>query len=59
MARTKRRLSEAERAERRQRNRERLQAATEVLTSEGWQRCVRARAVFHSYSNVIWSALSG
>ena len=46
-----RRPSEAERAERRQRDRERLQrAAQELLTSEGWQRWVRVRALFHSYS---------
>ena len=51
MPKTKHRLSEAERAERRRRDRERLQAAAEqLLTSEGWQRWVRARAVFHSYS---------
>jgi hypothetical protein len=38
-------LSEAERAERRQRDRERLkQAAEQLLTSEGWQRWVRVRA---------------
>jgi hypothetical protein len=41
----KRRLSEAERAERRRRDRERLQAAAEqLLTSEGWQRWVRVRS---------------
>jgi antirestriction protein ArdC len=51
MAKTMRRLTEAERAERRQRDRERLQrAAQELLTSEGWQRWVRVRAMFHSYS---------
>jgi antirestriction factor ArdC-like protein len=45
MAKTKRRLSEAERAERRQRDRERLQrAAEQLLTSEGWQRWVRVRS---------------
>jgi hypothetical protein len=50
MAKTKRRLSKAERAERRERDRERLQAAAEqLLSSEGWQRWVRARALFHSY----------
>jgi hypothetical protein len=54
MAKSKRPLSEAERAERRQRDRERLQAAAEqLLTSEGWQRWVRARAVFHSYTLLI------
>jgi len=51
MAKTKRRLSDAERAERRRADRERLQAATEeLLSSQGWQRWVRARALFHSYS---------
>jgi hypothetical protein len=45
MAKTKRRLSEAERAERRERDRQRLQrAAEELLTSEGWQRWVRVRS---------------
>jgi hypothetical protein len=57
MAKTKRRLSEAERAERRARDRERLeQAARELLTPEGWQRWVRARALFHQYSLLIWRA---
>jgi len=42
LAKTKRRLSEAERAERRQRDRERLQeAAEQLLASKGWQRWVR------------------
>jgi hypothetical protein len=51
MAKRKRGLSEAERAERRARDRERLQhAARELLTSDGWQRWVRARALFHDYS---------
>jgi antirestriction protein ArdC len=41
----KRRLSEAEREERRRRDRERLEAATrELLTSDGWQRWVAVRA---------------
>ena len=45
------RLSEKQRAERRRRARERAREATEaLLTSEGWQRWVRARSVFHSYS---------
>jgi hypothetical protein len=45
MAKTKRRLSETERAERRRRDRERLQTAAEqLLTSEGWQRWVRVRS---------------
>lgn len=48
------RLSEQERADRRQKDRERLQrAAQELLTSEGWKRWVRVRALFHSYSLVI------
>jgi hypothetical protein len=39
------RFSEAERAEHRQRDRERLkQAAEQLLTSDGWQRWVRVRA---------------
>jgi N-terminal domain of anti-restriction factor ArdC len=45
MAKTRRGVSEAERAERRRRDRERLQAAAEqLLTSEGWQRWVRVRS---------------
>jgi N-terminal domain of anti-restriction factor ArdC len=45
MPKTKRRLSDAERAERRRRDRERLQrAAEQLLTSEGWQRWVRVRS---------------
>ncbi len=45
MPNTKRRLSEAERAERRRRDRERLRAAAEqLLTSAGWQRWVRVRS---------------
>jgi N-terminal domain of anti-restriction factor ArdC len=45
MAKTKRRLSEAERAERRRRDRERLKAAAEqLLSSEGWRRWVRVRS---------------
>jgi hypothetical protein len=51
MAKTKRGPSEAERAERRARDRDRLQqAARELLTSDGRQRWVRARALFHNYS---------
>jgi hypothetical protein len=51
MAKTKRGLSGDERAERRARDRERLrQAAQELLTSDGWQRWVCARALFHNYS---------
>ncbi len=46
-----RRLTETERAERRRQDRERLQqAARELLSSDGWARWVRARAMFHSYS---------
>jgi antirestriction protein ArdC len=42
---------ERERAERRRADRERLRrAAQELLSSEGWGRWVRARALFHSYS---------
>jgi hypothetical protein len=43
--RTQRRLSDSEREERRERDRERLkQAAEQLLTSEGWQRWVHVRA---------------
>jgi hypothetical protein len=43
--RTQRRLSDSERAERRERDRERLkQAAEQLLTSEGWRRWVLVRA---------------
>lgn len=45
------RLSEQERAERRRQDRERLQrAARELLSSDGWARWVKTRAMFHSYS---------
>jgi hypothetical protein len=51
MAKASRQLSEHERAERRRQDRERLQrAAEELLSSEGWARWVRVRAMFHSYS---------
>jgi antirestriction protein ArdC len=51
VAKTSRRLTEAERAERRARDRDRLQHATEaLLSSNGWRRWVKARATFHSYS---------
>jgi hypothetical protein len=54
MAKTKRKLSQAERDERRRRDRERLQrAAQELLTSDGWRRWVRVRAGFRSYCLVI------
>jgi len=47
----RRRLSEAEREERRRADRERVkEAARELLCSEGWQRWVRARQTFHTYS---------
>jgi hypothetical protein len=43
--RTQRRLSDSEREERRERDRERLkQAAEQLLTSDGWQQWVRVRA---------------
>lgn len=46
-----RRLSEQERSERRRQDRERLQqAARELLSSEGWGRWVKTRAMFHTYS---------
>jgi hypothetical protein len=51
MATTKRRISQARRAERRAQDRERVQiAARALLSSDGWRRWVRARAVFHNYS---------
>ena len=44
-----RRLSEQKRADRRRQDRERLQrAAHELLSSDGWARWVRVRALFHS-----------
>lgn len=46
-----RRLTDQERAERRRQDRERLQqAARDLLSSEGWKRWVRTRAMFHAYS---------
>jgi N-terminal domain of anti-restriction factor ArdC len=51
MAKSSRHLSEHDRAERRRRDREHLQrAAKELLSSDGWARWVRVRAMFHSYS---------
>jgi antirestriction protein ArdC len=51
MAQPKRKLSQAERDERRRRDRERLAEATgALLSSEGWRAWLRARATFHSYS---------
>lgn len=46
-----RRLTDQERTDRHRQDRERLQrAAEELLSSEGWARWVRVRAMFHSYS---------
>ena len=54
---SRRRLSEAEREQRRRADRERVkEAALELLSSEGWQRWVRARQLFHAYSAVILRA---
>jgi antirestriction protein ArdC len=51
MARPKRKLTQAERQERRQRDRERLADATRaLLSSDGWKAWLRARATLHSYS---------
>ena len=51
MARPKRKPSQAERDERRRRDRERLAEATRaLLSSEGWRAWLRARATLHSYS---------
>lgn len=48
---SRRRLSEAEREQRRRADRERVkQAAAELLSSDGWRRWVRARETFHAYS---------
>jgi hypothetical protein len=45
------RQTDAERAERRRQDRERLQrAAPELLSSDGRARWVKTRAMFHSYS---------
>ena len=47
----RRRLSDAEREQRRTAERERVKQATEqLLTSEGWQRWVRARSMFRRSS---------
>ena len=46
-----RRFTDQQRTERRRQDRERLQqAARELLSSEGWQRWVRIRGMFHAYS---------
>ncbi len=51
-----RRLSEQDRAERHRADRERLKrAAEELLSSDGWQRWVRVRAMFRSYCPIISS----
>lgn len=51
MAKTRAALSEAERTERRREDRERLERAVgELLTSDGWKRWLRARALLHGYS---------
>jgi hypothetical protein len=51
MARTRTPLSDEEHAERRRRDRERVErAARELLDSDGWKRWVRTRARFHRYS---------
>lgn len=48
---SRRRLSEAEREQRRRADRERVtEAARELLSSEGWARWVRARQTFRAYS---------
>jgi len=47
----RRRLSEGEREQRGRADRERVkEAASELLSSEGWARWVRARRTFHAYS---------
>ncbi len=51
MAKTRAPLSDAERAQRRREDRERLERAVkELLTSEGWKRWLKARAVLRGYS---------
>ncbi len=50
----RRSMSEAEREQRRNAERERVKkAAEQLLTSEGWQRWVRARSMFRRYSLII------
>ncbi len=51
MSRQRRTMTEAEREERRRQDRERLaDAVAELRSSAGWQRWLRTRAVFHTYS---------
>jgi hypothetical protein len=62
MAKTTRRLTEAERTERRQADRDRLeQAARELLTSDGWQRWVKVGSTNglgrYSFSNQLLIAM--
>lgn len=48
---SRRRLSDAEREQRRRADRERVkQAAAELMSSDGWRRWVRACEMFHAYS---------
>lgn len=49
----RRRLTEQERAERRERDRDReyaLQAVEQLRSSDGWQQWLRTRASFHTYT---------
>ena len=51
MARKPRQLTDAEREQRRRKDRERLErATTELLTGEGWRRWLQTRSVLHGYS---------
>ncbi len=53
----RRRLTDAEREQRRNAERERVkEAAEQLLTSDGWQRWVRARSMFRRYCLVICGA---
>ena len=57
MGRRRTTLSEAEREERRRRDRERLERATrELLSSEGWKGWLRTRSVLRSYTLCISGA---
>jgi hypothetical protein len=54
MARPRRKLTQAERQERRRRDREQLAEATRaLLNSDGWRAWLRVRATLHSYSLLI------